>query len=158
MRGCNHLRKWRSNLCFSAIQSTASRSLPLLSRWYSSSGSASGPIHVEEFVEALKRVIPPEKWDPPKSQTIGQYRYCHAPLQYRKLIQYVGLAVSGGVDSMALAALFTDAKRIYPKLPTPHAIIADHGYRVESSAEANWVASVLKEKCEVGRNLYVQEL
>lgn len=57
--------------------------------------------------------------------------------------------MSGGVDSMALATLLVDVKRMIPHAPTPHAVIVDHGARAESSAEAKWVASILKEKCEV---------
>jgi len=72
-------------------------------------------------------------------------------------MQYVGLAVSGGVDSMALAALFADLKRMSLLSPgKPHAIIVDHGYRDGSSDEASWVASVLKEKCEVGQGLFFE--
>jgi hypothetical protein len=49
---------------------------------------------------------------------------------------------------MALATLFSDAKRIHPNLPAPYAIIADHGYRPESAEEASWVAKTLQEKCQ----------
>ncbi|KAF2656529.1 hypothetical protein K491DRAFT_691925 [Lophiostoma macrostomum CBS 122681] len=95
-------------------------------RWYSSSTQT---VSEKEFEEALGRI---PSWQPPST----------APLR-------IGLAISGGVDSMALAAL---CSRHWDKHPGPvmaHGIIIDHKMRAESGQEAQWVASQLKQKCEV---------
>ena len=60
----------------------------------------------------------------------------------------VGLAISGGVDSMALASLYSTARRNNEGLPVPHGIIIDHKARPESGEEAKWVAEELRSKRE----------
>lgn len=66
----------------------------------------------------------------------------------------LGLAISGGVDSMALAALCSQVQSTYPG--TGHdrlaslekikfrAFVVDHGVRAGSTAEANSVAGLLE--------------
>jgi tRNA(Ile)-lysidine synthase len=60
----------------------------------------------------------------------------------------VGFAISGGVDSMALAALYTEAQSANNFLPKPHGFIVDHRVRPESTEEAEWVAQQLRSKRE----------
>lgn len=55
--------------------------------------------------------------------------------------------MSGGVDSMALAALLSNAAREHDEFPEPYAFIVDHKARKESSEEAEWVAEQLAQKC-----------
>lgn len=66
------------------------------------------------------------------------------------IAMYVGLAISGGVDSMALASLYSTAHRDNKDLPIPYGIIVDHKARPESTEEAKWVAEELRSKCEHG--------
>jgi tRNA(Ile)-lysidine synthase TilS/MesJ len=58
----------------------------------------------------------------------------------------IGFAISGGVDSMALAALYTEAQSANNLLPKPHGFIVDHRVRPESTEEAEWVAQQLRSK------------
>lgn len=60
-----------------------------------------------------------------------------------------GFAISGGVDSMALAALYSQAQSINQFLPKAHGFIVDHKVRPESTEEAEWVAQQLRSKCEM---------
>lgn len=62
----------------------------------------------------------------------------------------LGLAISGGVDSMALATLYSKASKSPAGLHMPqcHGIIIDHKYRAESTEEAKWVSEQLKSKRE----------
>lgn len=87
-----------------------------------------GAIGQDEFLEALQKVLP-----------LDDKRASAKP---------VGLAVSGGVDSMALATLYANCKR--PQLPKLHGIIIDHKARPESTEEAQWVAEQLS-ICEISR-------
>jgi tRNA(Ile)-lysidine synthase TilS/MesJ len=59
---------------------------------------------------------------------------------------YLGLAISGGVDSMALATLYSTALKspTGSHLPQCHGIIIDHKFRPESTEEAKWVSEQLK--------------
>lgn len=59
-----------------------------------------------------------------------------------------GIAISGGVDSMALAALYAQSRLEDPKLPIPHGFIVDHKVRPESTEEAKWVSQQLHTKRE----------
>ncbi|KAF2856015.1 hypothetical protein T440DRAFT_494840 [Plenodomus tracheiphilus IPT5] len=93
-------------------------------RWYSSVPSL--PIADAEFRGALDRVLHARGY--PKSK---------APL---------GFAISGGVDSMALAALYTQARANDERLPPAHGFIVDHKARPESAEEAAWVAEQLRHK------------
>jgi tRNA(Ile)-lysidine synthase len=75
-------------------------------------------------------------------------------IEYMGLTFRVGLAVSGGVDSMALATLYSKALKSPTGLSLPqcHGIIIDHKFRPESTEEAKWVSEQLKSKRE--RTLY----
>ncbi|OAG13111.1 uncharacterized protein CC84DRAFT_1160330 [Paraphaeosphaeria sporulosa] len=83
---------------------------------------AEGAIGDAEFLGALRQVLPVEKLQPTS-----------AP---------VGLAVSGGVDSMAIATLYSRCKQSH-RLPDLHGIIVDHKARPGSGQEAQWVAEQL---------------
>jgi tRNA(Ile)-lysidine synthase len=60
----------------------------------------------------------------------------------------LGLAISGGVDSMALASLYARAKKTNKFLPQAHGFIVDHKARPDSTEEANWVAEQLRSQCK----------
>ncbi|KAI0613591.1 Mitochondrial tRNA(Ile)-lysidine synthetase [Pyrenophora tritici-repentis] len=85
--------------------------------------AASLPITSEEFQNALSKLLKP----------VGN----------RKKL---GFAISGGVDSMALAALYNEAQSVDELLSKPHAFIVDHKVRPESTEEAEWVARELRSK------------
>ena len=114
---------WRSNVI---RLRTASSAAAWRNRWYSS--AASLPVTNNEFEAALLKT----GWD----------RW-HLESGRRKL----GMAISGGVDSMALAALYADltAARNYRSLA--HAFIVDHKVREGSTEEAEWVAEQCRRKC-----------
>lgn len=57
------------------------------------------------------------------------------------------MAISGGVDSMALAALYSELKLARNYLGMAHAFIVDHKVRSGSSEEAEWVAEQCRSKC-----------
>ncbi|KAL1791844.1 hypothetical protein ACET3X_009595 [Alternaria dauci] len=61
----------------------------------------------------------------------------------------IGIAISGGVDSMALAALYTRSREKNPELPSAHGFIVDHRVRPESTEEAEWVAGQLRSKFDM---------
>ncbi|KAF2198897.1 hypothetical protein GQ43DRAFT_421482 [Delitschia confertaspora ATCC 74209] len=58
----------------------------------------------------------------------------------------IGIAVSGGVDSMALASLVADEVKRDKAFAKPMAFIVDHKLREGSSEEAAWVAEQLEQK------------
>lgn len=58
-----------------------------------------------------------------------------------------GFAISGGVDSMALAALYANARSLRKVNLDAHAFIVDHKVRSVSSEEAEWVAEQCRSKC-----------
>ncbi|EOA82278.1 uncharacterized protein SETTUDRAFT_181451 [Exserohilum turcica Et28A] len=60
--------------------------------------------------------------------------------------QVLGIAISGGVDSMALAALYREYQEENESHPKAHGFIIDHGVRPESTEEASWVAEQLRSK------------
>lgn len=67
--------------------------------------------------------------------------------------QIIGLAISGGVDSMALAALCSRLQSASqsqegeaPPLTEFQAFVVDHGVREGSNDEANSVARIMGEK------------
>lgn len=64
------------------------------------------------------------------------------------LIHIPGLAISGGVDSMALASLYSSLRRTSPLSPLPFGFIVDHKARPESTEEAHWVAEQLRSECK----------
>lgn len=84
-----------------------------------------GAIGEDEFLGALRRVLPSSVEGDGKPVTVG-------------------LAVSGGVDSMALATLY--AKYRHEGLPDLHGFIIDHKARPESAKEARWVADQLNKR------------
>lgn len=55
----------------------------------------------------------------------------------------IGLAISGGVDSMALAALCSQLQGSRDDSVDFHAFVVDHGARPESSQEARNVSQAL---------------
>ena len=57
----------------------------------------------------------------------------------------VAIAVSGGPDSLALAALMARWRRRLHRPPKLHALVVDHGLRPESASEARHTAGVLKD-------------
>lgn len=63
-----------------------------------------------------------------------------------KLTRVVGLAISGGVDSMALAALYSKVENASMSVPPAHGFIVDHKMRPESTEEAKWVKEQLRAK------------
>jgi len=73
--------------------------------------------------------------------------YVHIDGQGNKT-DVTGFAISGGVDSMALAALYARAKKSHHLLPPAHGFIVDHKVRPESTEEAEWVAEQLRSRCE----------
>ena len=84
-----------------------------------------GAIGEDEFLGALRRVLPSSMEGDGKPVTVG-------------------LAVSGGVDSMALATLY--AKYRNEGMPDLHGFIIDHKARPESAKEARWVADQLNKR------------
>ncbi|KAI8946856.1 adenine nucleotide alpha hydrolases-like protein [Xylaria longipes] len=93
------------------------------------------PISTHEFAEALRAICPPR-----------------FPTARTNIRRPVGLAVSGGVDSMALAYLCSRLRRYDVNFsiadnPVSHfrAIVVDHGLRQGSTAEAGAVATALRE-------------
>lgn len=107
-------------------------------RWYSSSQSAgveeagATPVSEDEFLGALVRVMPQARWETQKQ---------------------VGLAISGGVDSMTLAQLYSRLAESQRKLPKAHGIIIDHKARSDSTEEAQWVADQLKTKLDISSTI-----
>lgn len=62
-----------------------------------------------------------------------------------------GLAISGGVDSMALASLFARSRGLLNRNGPPfaNAFIVDHKARPGSTEEAEWVAEQCRVKCRL---------
>ncbi|EFQ32999.1 PP-loop family protein [Colletotrichum graminicola] len=92
------------------------------------------PVSLIEFTDALRAAAPP--------------RFPHARTSQPRRI---GLAVSGGVDSMALAYLFNRLREVNPlvrvvdnPLTKISALVVDHGLRPGSDAEAQGVARELR--------------
>lgn len=101
------------------------------------------PIAVAEFIDAVRATCPPR-----------------FPLARASSNRPVGLAVSGGVDSMALALLCSQARKSGRDLkiadhPVSHfqALIVDHGMRDGSWEEAQGVRTVLEEKTGIRAEL-----
>ncbi|KAH7114373.1 PP-loop family-domain-containing protein [Dendryphion nanum] len=116
---------WGSNgvvlrRCFSAVQPGRCQR-----RWNSNAFASTEPIGPSEFLNALEAVYSRSQW---------------------KAEDGLGFAISGGVDSMALATLYTIARRMDETLPVPHGLIVDHKVRPGSTEEAEWVAEQLKLK------------
>ena len=62
------------------------------------------------------------------------------------LMMDIGIAISGGVDSMALATLYKEFREENPSAPKAYGFIVDHRVRPESTEEASWVAEQLRSK------------
>lgn len=114
-------RRWRAQGLRDAIASSQSV-LRRYARAHDAPSTADGAIGDDEFLHALRQVLPPDQLQPDSP-----------PL---------GLAVSGGVDSMAVATLYARCRQSHP-LPGLHAIIVDHQARPGSAQEAQWVADQL---------------
>ncbi|KAI8624595.1 adenine nucleotide alpha hydrolases-like protein [Xylariaceae sp. FL1651] len=92
------------------------------------------PISIHEFAEALRAICPPR-----------------FPTARKNIPRHVGVAVSGGVDSMALAYLCTRIRAFDPDfrisdnpVSSFRGLIVDHGLREGSRKEANAVFNALK--------------
>ncbi|KAF2833027.1 hypothetical protein CC86DRAFT_461486 [Ophiobolus disseminans] len=119
---------WRNHvLRLRNCSSTATSRNGLSIRWYSSGQGL--PVSESEFGHALRHVLP-WKWN-----TVSQ-----TPL---------GFAISGGVDSMALACLYNKVRQTERFLPEAHGFIVDHKARPESTEEANWVAEQLRSRFDM---------
>ncbi|CAG8973248.1 hypothetical protein HYALB_00000007 [Hymenoscyphus albidus] len=88
------------------------------------------PIDVAEFGKALTELYGPGLLGKDGAHPSGK----------------LGLAISGGVDSMALAALYSRLRLQNDAMPDVHAFVVDHGAREGSADEANSVAKVLAER------------
>lgn len=135
---------WRSNvLRLRQCSSTTTIHHGLRPRWYSSERSL--PITKEEFESALKKVI---RWEPTtqSNRPIGMQITSRLDV-VRTNGENLGFAISGGVDSMALASLYAQAQTAHRFLPRAHGFIVDHKVRPESTEEAEWVAQQLQLKC-----------
>ncbi|KAI1748510.1 adenine nucleotide alpha hydrolases-like protein [Xylaria castorea] len=93
------------------------------------------PISIHEFAEAVRAICPPR-----------------FPTARNNRRRNVALAVSGGVDSMALAYLCSNLRRYdinFNIADNPvgdfRAIVVDHGLRPESTTEAKAVSMALRE-------------
>ncbi|KAF2018707.1 adenine nucleotide alpha hydrolases-like protein [Aaosphaeria arxii CBS 175.79] len=95
-----------------------------ITRWYSSN-AADAPISDQEFLGELDKSLPRSSWRTQKT---------------------IGLAISGGVDSMALATLCSRLRGDSAAFPKCHGIIIDHKARPESTEEAHWVSDQLRNK------------
>ncbi|KAL6860965.1 hypothetical protein J3F83DRAFT_748146 [Trichoderma novae-zelandiae] len=95
---------------------------------------ASKPISVHEFRDAVLAVCRPR-----------------FPTAYYARPQRIALAISGGVDSMAMAYLFSSLIRVYRGIKiadypaeSAYGVVVDHKLREESSLEASRVSQELK--------------
>jgi tRNA(Ile)-lysidine synthase len=68
----------------------------------------------------------------------------------------IGLAVSGGVDSMALATLCKKLFESQHENVELKAFIVDHKIRRESTMEAYKVANVLQQKCKLWIHSFIR--
>ncbi|KAH6615059.1 PP-loop family-domain-containing protein [Boeremia exigua] len=120
---------WRSNV--SRVRNCPSTAVWRNTRRYSSQSKS---VTIEEFENALKGI----------SSTEGVARWRVG----KGVTPTMGLAISGGVDSMALASLFARSAALseskYPR--RAHAFIVDHKVRSESAEEAEWVAEQCRTK------------
>ncbi|KAI8936451.1 hypothetical protein NX059_006856 [Plenodomus lindquistii] len=80
---------------------------------------------------------------------VGWVGWLGSRLHVVVLTATTGFAISGGVDSMALAALYTRARKQDPALPPAHGFVVDHKVRPESTDEAQWVVEQLRHKLDV---------
>ncbi|KAF6820365.1 PP-loop family protein [Colletotrichum musicola] len=103
------------------------------------------PIAAREFSEAVRAVTPPRF---PRARSPGVPRR-------------IGLAVSGGVDSMALAFMFNRLREMEPMLrivdnplTKMSAFVIDHGLRPESADEADAVVRELRNFKHVAPSLH----
>ncbi|GKZ37089.1 hypothetical protein AbraIFM66950_008480 [Aspergillus brasiliensis] len=96
-----------------------------------------GPLTVKHFIDAFQRI-----WLDSRPARTGRKRDSHLP---RRL----GLAISGGADSMALAYLCKQWERTQTQTSddtiSVTAFVVDHKAREESTREANMVAGWLDE-------------
>ncbi|KAF2632144.1 hypothetical protein BU25DRAFT_445270 [Macroventuria anomochaeta] len=119
---------WRSNVL--RVRKCSSAAAWRNTRWYSSQTSL--PITIEEFNDALKDIYGSLK---PSQGYFGGGNP-----------DKLGFAISGGVDSMALASLFANARDSWKANILSHAFIVDHKVRPESTEEAEWVAEQCRAK------------
>jgi hypothetical protein len=93
-----------------------------------------------EFLYAISRVCPDALQNGGRRLGIS----CHKNACIYQILIFVGLAVSGGVDSMALAVM---CREYLPRNGTElQALIVDHGLRPSSSEEASKTKAVLGER------------
>jgi hypothetical protein len=131
--------------------------------------SPARPIAIAEFVDALFTI-----WRPPfycsggRSSRLGKYQAFFGTMDLEIIVtgaySELGLAISGGVDSMALAVLCSRTlhrplrslshaqdRNIYRlDTTTPnlefHAFVVDHGVRPGSNVEAKAVSRLLRQR------------
>lgn len=125
------------------------------------SSSSSSPISVTEFVASLSKIWKPSKCHGLK--TFGNYyiqEFKKNPIEtfaFRTNCVLLGLAISGGVDSMALAALCAQMQSgAFNSIQSDYleekerfkfrAFVVDHGVRSGSAIEAQAVAQVLEKR------------
>lgn len=110
-----------------------------------SSNRANAPISPSEFLNELLKIWRPQEAPGrhPQGTKIGKL----SRSLWNRSIDFIrlGLCVSGGSDSMALAYLFQELKRldIGPKLDLT-ALIVDHNHRADSGQEALTVSKRLE--------------
>jgi asparagine synthetase B (glutamine-hydrolysing) len=130
--------------------------------------SSSRPISITEFVNTLSKIWKPSKsYGGNKAETFGKYFISEVKKVpfFRAEIVISGLAISGGVDSMALAALCSQVHSSFSNITQSQslekrggslleslrevgfrAFVVDHGVRRGSATEAQAVAKVLEER------------
>ncbi|RDL37350.1 uncharacterized protein BP5553_04783 [Venustampulla echinocandica] len=103
---------------------------------FKAQASTARPLAVAEFLSSLSKIC------------------TTAESSHRGQAETFGLAISGGVDSMALATLCSQLQSTYPGTGLPplgslrkidfRAFVVDHGVRAGSTSEANSVARLLE--------------
>lgn len=147
------LYMWRSNvLRLRKCSSAGGARHGVTRRWHSSEKSL--PITQKEFDDALDRVLAVRRMRLSKNSIsvnkvpIGMCNVVTDEGDHNSQLRS-GLAISGGVDSMALAFLYARAREANKLLPKAHGFVVDHKARPESTEEAQWVADQLRSRCKL---------
>ncbi|CAI6254634.1 unnamed protein product [Periconia digitata] len=137
---------WRSNgsrVRSSWSLATTQRSILPRTRWYSARALEGDALAIsnDEFASAFEGVVDRRSW---------------------AACSHIGLAVSGGVDSMALATLYNEYRISTLTLnglgdadtpPELHGFVVDHKKRPESTEEAEWVAEQLRSQFKISTSI-----